>query len=100
MRNIKTSLIIAIFAMLPFCLKGAGSFLLRRLPTQGLLPVSNVHCVLQDSEGYMWYATYGGGLCRDNGFQIDVFRHSDTYPTMAADNNVICMAENEARGEI
>ena len=43
------------------------------LPNQSQLPVGNVHYAMQDSEGYMWYATNGGGLCRDNGFQIDVF---------------------------
>jgi ligand-binding sensor domain-containing protein len=43
------------------------------LPTQNQLPVANVHCILQDKEGYMWYGTTGGGLCRDDGYQIDVF---------------------------
>lgn len=38
-----------------------------------MLPVANVHQVMQDSKGYIWYATLGGGLCRDNGYQIDRF---------------------------
>ena len=32
---------------------------------------------MQDSEGDMWYGTEGG-LCRDNGYQIDLFRPEDT----------------------
>ena len=32
------------------------------LPTQGQLPVANIHCLLQDSEGYMWYGTEAAGF--------------------------------------
>lgn len=53
----------------------AQNFRIQTLPTQQQLPVASVHCVIQDSEGYMWYGTEGG-LCRDNGYQIDIFRPS------------------------
>lgn len=43
------------------------------LPTQPLLPVAQVHDIVQTADGCMWYAT-SDGLCRDNGYQIDVFR--------------------------
>ncbi|MEQ3233321.1 hypothetical protein [Bacteroides cellulosilyticus] len=43
------------------------------LHTQELLPVAHIHRIFQDSEGYMWYATEGGGLCRDNGYQAHSF---------------------------
>lgn len=55
----------------------AQNFSIRGLNTQQQLPVATVHCVMQDSEGYMWYGTEGG-LCRDNGYQIDLFRPEDT----------------------
>ena len=51
----------------------AQQFNMRPLPTQQLLPASSVHCLMQDAEGYLWYGTEGG-LCRDNGYQIDVLR--------------------------
>ena len=38
------------------------------------MPVGNVHQTMQDRSGYIWYATDGGGVCRDNGYQIDVLR--------------------------
>lgn len=43
------------------------------LPTQPLLPVAQVHDIVQAADGCMWYAT-SDGLCRDNGYQVDVFR--------------------------
>lgn len=44
------------------------------LPNQRHMPVGNVHQTIQDRSGYIWYATDGGGVCRDNGYQIDVLR--------------------------
>ncbi len=52
----------------------ARQFVMLPLPNQLALPQSEVYRVFEDSEGYMWYATRGAGLCRDNGYQIDVFR--------------------------
>lgn len=71
----------------------------RPLPTRWHMPVANVNAVIQDSEGYMWYATYEGGLCRDNGYQIDVFRRDKEHPTLLTDNIIysLCEAPN---GEI
>lgn len=62
------------------------------LPTQAQLPVAMVHCILQDTEGYMWYGTKGGGLCRDNGYQVDVFRAYEGEPL----GDILCMAEDKA----
>ncbi len=44
-----------------------------KLPTQSQLPVANIHCILQDCEGFFWYGTTGGGLCRDDGYSIAKF---------------------------
>ncbi|WP_278455266.1 hypothetical protein [Paraprevotella clara] len=46
------------------------TFSIQMLPTQSQLPVANVHTVFQSSDGFFWYGTIGGGLCRDNGYQI------------------------------
>ena len=51
----------------------AQQVLMTDLPTQELLPVAHIHRIFQDSEGYMWYATEGGGLCRDNGYEAHSF---------------------------
>lgn len=51
--------------------------------------------MLQDREGYLWYATEGGGLCRDDGYRIEVFRSSPQSPGLLASNTVTCLAEDE-----
>jgi len=66
------------------------------LPNQNMLPVGNVNQVMQDSEGYMWYATDGGGLCRDNGFQIDVFRGDRPGSDVMKSDIVLNIAEDQS----
>ncbi|MBQ9177362.1 MAG: helix-turn-helix domain-containing protein [Bacteroidaceae bacterium] len=65
----------------------------RTLPLVTRLPASVVNCIMQDSEGYIWYGTDGGGLCRDNGYQIDIMRSNSSHPHIIADNNVLHIAE-------
>ena len=71
------SLILSLLATLSV---SSQQVVVTELPTQRLLPVAHIHRILQDSEGYMWYATEGGGLCRDNGYQINVFRSDLNTP--------------------
>ena len=77
----------------------AQEFRSDRLPTQEQLPVANVHRVFQDMEGYMWYATEGGGLCRDNGYKVDVIRSDRNHPDILASNDITCISES-ADGKI
>lgn len=72
----------------------AQEIVMSGLPTQKLLPVAHIHRMMQDSEGYMWYATEGGGLCRDNGYQIDVFRSDLNTPHLLSSNDITCLTEN------
>ena len=71
----------------------AQQYVVSKLPTQSRLPVASVHCIMQDSEGFMWYGTNGGGLCRDNGYQIDVWRNGTQQSRRINSNEVTCMAE-------
>lgn len=91
-----------ILTMLLVCcchLAVAQEFRCEKLPTQSQLPVANVHRIMQDSEGYMWYATEGGGLCRDDGYKISVFRSDRNHPDVLASNDITCIAE-DAQGRI
>ncbi|MBQ8051753.1 MAG: helix-turn-helix domain-containing protein [Bacteroidaceae bacterium] len=84
-----TLLALATLSVLPF---RAQQFVAHYLPTQSQLPMASIHCIWQDREGYLWYGTEGGGLCRDNGYQIDVFRPACTAnPSEAC--QVHCLAE-------
>ncbi len=72
----------------------AQQYVLTELPTQSQLPVANIHAIMQDREGYMWYATQDGGLCRDNGYHIDVFRSDKFHPGLIASNNITDVVED------
>ncbi len=69
------------------------------LPNQSQLPVANIHRIFQDREGYMWYATEGGGLCRDDGYHVTVFRSDRNHPDLMASNDVTSIAE-DGKGQI
>jgi len=80
--------------MLSLAAYSQNKYLLTPLPTQEQLPVASIHTLLQDSEGFMWYATRDGGLCRDNGYSIDVFRSDRFNPTlMGKSNHINALAE-------
>lgn len=57
------------------------------LPQLNKLPVFSIHCIFQDKEGYIWYGT-SDGLCRDDGYNIQVFR-SDMHTLNVMQSNVI-----------
>lgn len=61
------------------------------LPTQQQLPVAQIHAVVQSENGMMWYAT-ADGLCRDNGYQIDVFRPGLNDGGVMKSGNIRCLA--------
>ena len=63
------------------------------MPRQEQLASERVLQIMQDSEGFIWYTTEGGGLCRDNGRQITVFRSDAEHPDLLGSNDVSCVAE-------
>ncbi len=68
------------------------------IPALKQLPVNAVHRIFQDSEGYMWYGTVDG-LCRDDGYRIQVFRSDFNHRGRLDDNLVECIVE-AANGDI
>ena len=67
------------------------------LPNQEQLSSNQVLFLMEDGEGYLWYATEGGGVCRDDGRQVDVFRSDAKHPDLLGSNNVSCLAEASGR---
>ncbi len=63
------------------------------LPKAKQLTSGDVLSVIQDSEGFLWYATEGGGVCRDDGCKVDVFRSDADSPELIGSNKVGCLAE-------
>lgn len=91
---VRSILVSALLLMSGVVGRADAAFLSHSLPTQSLLPVATVHCIFQDSEGFMWYGTVGGGLCRDNGYQVNVFRSDSHSPGLLRSNDISCMAED------
>ena len=67
------------------------------LPRLEQLSSQYVTHVIQDSEGYLWYGTEGGGVCRDDGHQILVFRSDAEHPDLLGSNSIACLAEATQR---
>ncbi len=67
------------------------------LPNHEQLSSERVLQVMQDSEGFLWYATEGGGVCRDDGRQMLVFRSDAEHPDLLGSNDVACLAEAAGR---
>ena len=94
---IKNLFIILLFVMVwPALLNATPALRLFYLPTQQMLPVAQIHDIIQDDEGYMWYAT-PGGLCRDNGYQIDVFRPGQNDGGCLRNANIRCLRSMDNR---
>lgn len=96
MKNIFLSFLLSTFRLGIF----AQQFAMTPLPNQQKLPQSEIYRIFEDSEGYMWYATQGAGLCRDNGYQVDVFRSDRHHPTLLRSNVVTCISENVTQHQI
>lgn len=62
------------------------------LPRLEQLLSQHVTQVIQDSEGFLWYATEGGGVSRDDGRQMTVFRSDAEHPELLASNDVASIA--------
>jgi AraC-like DNA-binding protein/ligand-binding sensor domain-containing protein len=80
-----------LFLLMMLPLKGWAQEVLT-LPRLEQLSSQHVTQVIQDSEGYLWYATEGGGICRDDGRQILVFRSDAEHPDLLASNDVASIA--------
>lgn len=65
------------------------------LPNQGQLPVANVNVVIQDSEGYMWYGTAGGGVCRDDGYHVIAYNSHTAGKDVMGNDEITCMTEDQ-----
>ena len=87
-------LMLLMVVLLPCCHCLAQGFSYHPLPTQQQLPAANVNVVMQDSEGYMWYGTAGGGICMDDGYKVFAYNSETTGKGVMENDEVTCMAED------
>ncbi len=64
------------------------------IPTADKIPAGEIMCTYQDSEGYMWYGTTLGGLCRDDSYNIVSYRSDQKTPGLIESNYVTCITED------
>lgn len=91
------TLIISLFALLsaiPLC-KGEERLSFAPLFAFDPLPSEEVTRIMQDSDGYLWFATHFG-LCRYDGYRIRTYQSNFSTPGLLVSNAVRCMAEDRA----
>lgn len=57
------------------------------------LPSNSVRRMLQDSQGYLWFATQSG-LCRFDGYRCTTFKHQLNQPESLPDNTIYALYED------
>ena len=65
-----------------------------QFPLMGALPSYNTHRVFQDKEGILWFGT-NDGVCRYDGYQLNVFRSGIMNATKMINNDVLAINEND-----
>ncbi len=66
----------------------------RRLNVEDGLPHATVLMVLQDQQGFMWFAT-ADGLARYDGYDFTVFRHDPADPNSLSNNNTFAIIQSQ-----
>ena len=67
------------------------------ITTENGLSNNIIYDILQDKEGYMWFAT-NNGLNRYDGYTVKTFFHSDADTASIASNVVRCLIEDQEGG--
>ena len=94
----KRTYISLLFCLLGLTLKAGSGVRLTPIPSLPQLPVSAIHRIFQDSEGMMWYGTVNG-LCRDDGYRVDVIR-SDIHTPGLLRNSLVQSISEDTKGRI
>lgn len=93
--NPKTVFLILCLLSVAFSQAIAQNLISTELPTHKQLPMAQTYRTFQDSEGYMWYGTEGGGLCRDDGYTVTIFRSDYKTPNLLESNWITCITEDK-----
>ena len=93
MRTLIWILLLCVWSVMPTSAQIAS---LVQNPQVKKLPVRSVHCIYQDSEGYIWYGTVNG-LCRDDGYNIQVFRNDYLHPHPLKSNVILSVIEDDQK---
>lgn len=71
-----------------------SNYTVNTFPLMGALPSYNTYRVFQDKEGIIWFGT-NDGVCRYDGYQLNVFRSGIMNATKMTNNDVLAINEND-----
>lgn len=57
------------------------------------LPYNTVRCILQDSQGFLWFGT-ADGLARYDGYHFKIYRHDLADSTTISNNKILVICED------
>ena len=66
----------------------------KRISQQFGMPSAPVHCIIQDSKGFMWFGTYDG-LARYDGYDSKTYKPAPNDPSSLSHNVVIDIKEDK-----
>jgi len=89
--------ILTLICLLCLCFSEAEAqqYFFRKYSVEEGLPQSTVYCLLQDSRGFIWMGTDGGGLVRFDGTRFETFTKAD-----GLSDNVIRSLYEDSRGNL
>lgn len=70
-------ILVAALLVVPVCLFAQENFVLRNYTAAQGLPQSQINGMMEDDNGYLWLATYGGGVARFDGKNFKVYTTLD-----------------------
>ena len=77
----------------PFC-RAAQDVKFQHLTLREGLPNESIHCIIKDSQGFMWFGS-DDGLIRYDGYHYRVFRHDPDDPRTISGNGVYALYEDK-----
>ena len=82
------------YFLLTFCAYPAwNDYNVRAINNIEGLPDKHVNQILQDSDGFMWFAT-NNGLCRYDGYEFKTYKSSSQFPELLQSNIVNAIVED------
>ena len=92
-RFVQLSLILLLF--FPIIILAQSHIAFSHLTVEDGLSQSSVTCILQDSQGFMWFGTQDG-LNRYDGYKFNLYKHNSSDSTSLTDNFIFSIYEDKS----
>jgi len=76
--------------------EASQNFAFEQITIEHGLPHNTVRCILQDSQGFLWFGTLDG-LARYDGYHFKVYRHDLADSTTISNNNIKIVFEDRSQ---